>query len=100
MARRKKDGNGNGGNGHPIEPTADETRLAHAIAHALKPAFDGLEKGLGARIDNLGTKIDSMGSRLEAKLDSMGTRLEAKVDSMGTRLEAKVDALILLSAKD
>jgi hypothetical protein len=93
VARRKK--NGNGGNGQHIEPTHDQVQLAHAIAHALKPAFDSL----GAKIDGLGTrletKIDDLGTKFETKIDGLGVKL----DIVGTKLETKVDALILLSRK-
>ncbi len=44
----------------------------------------------------LGSKIDSLGARLDSRIDGLAGRidgLETRIDSLGARLDARLDAL-------
>lgn len=41
----------------------------------------------------LGNKIDSLGSRLDARIDSLSDRLDGRIDAMSSRLDFLSEAL-------
>ena len=41
----------------------------------------------------LGSKIDSLGARLDSRIDALEGRLEGRIDSLAARLDARLDAL-------
>ena len=40
----------------------------------------------------LGSKIDALGSRLDARIDAQGTDIAGRIDALGARLDARIDA--------
>ena len=48
---------------------------------------------LGARIDGLDAKVDSVERRLDAKIDGVERRLDAKIDGAEERLSTRIHAL-------
>ncbi len=41
----------------------------------------------------LGTRIDSLGARLDARIDAQGAELGARIDAQSAELSARIDAL-------
>ena len=39
----------------------------------------------------LGSKIDALGSSLNARLDALGARLDSRIDGLGTQLQAHIE---------
>ena len=41
----------------------------------------------------LGSRIDNLGSRLDARIDGLGDSLTARIDGLGARLDGRLDGI-------
>ena len=48
---------------------------------------------LGSRIDALGARIDNLDSRLGSRIDGLEASLNGRLDSLDTRLSSRIDGL-------
>lgn len=46
---------------------------------------------LGTKIDSINSRIDSQGDALGQRVDSLGARLDARIDTLSSQLQAHVD---------
>lgn len=48
---------------------------------------------LGDRFDNLASRIEALGARLDARIDAQGADLGSRIDAQGADLGSRIDAL-------
>jgi acylphosphatase len=77
------------GDGETDERLDTAADLLKELIHVSKNGF----YNLGAKIDDLGARIDGLGDDLGAKIDGHGDDLGAKIDGLGDDLGARIDGL-------
>jgi hypothetical protein len=70
-----------------IETNAEEFRHKHEAS----------SQYFNQRIDNLGQKVDNLGSQLSQKIDVQGSQLSQKMDAQGQRIDTVMQMLLELS---